>query len=391
MLVGCTRANAPEPAASPKLRSTPETCTDATDCRTHCEEKAWPACGRLLTFSQPDTEPQFLEAARFACSAGYALACERGASLLATKKDAGALDLATRACSLNPGDGCFTLASLLRDGVVGPQDSSSAFELFKRACAAGSARSCSEVAAAYAAGQVVNADPEQAASYFEKACQAGDATACNTFAEALLSGRGLWPNAERGVQLATRACEQDGANCLTLARLHRTGGLLEKDLQRARSLYERACQAAPQRGCPALWSFVLEFGTPAELSRAVKELARSCEEGRGFACADVGNAYRYGRGVERDTDRAQQHFERACELDGNCEGLADLAQASGQKADATRARELYERACFEARKWSACFKLGTADAVELGMAEAEAECIAGNAETCEILRARRLR
>lgn len=388
---GC--AGSPPPKAepiAPVARSSPESCPDLADCRSHCQEKRWPACERALSFAESERSV-FLAEARSACTVGYAPACERAAWILQDQKDPAAVELATRSCSLDAVNGCFPLASLMRAGIVMPADTSSAFELFKRGCEAGSARSCSEVAKAYATGDVVNADPEQAIAYHEKACKSGEAGSCNEFAKVLLSGRGMWPDPARAVELSRRACESSGAYCLTLAELHRTGGLLEKDLNTARSLLQKACKAAPEEGCSALWAFELQEGDPKDHARAVQELAVVCEKGQGAACAHVGAAYRTGRGVTADEKRASEFFERSCEMTSDCEGLADLTQATGKNADTLHARALYERACFEARRWTACFKLDSAEAIERGMAEAEYECVAGNAATCEVLRARRLR
>lgn len=390
-IVGC--GSAPPPAPKPVVaRTAPEQCRDSADCESHCREKRWIACDRLLEFaSQVGGDALRQSKAELACQIGHAPACEVAAELLAARNDPKGAELAQRACSLDSPKGCFTLATFLHDGKLMAEDQSSAFELFKRACSAGSAESCSQVASAYAAGDIVEPDPELASQLYEKACNDGVPAACSNFGLALLSGAGVWPDQARGLKLLELSCEKEGGYCVALAQLYARGHVVEKDLGKARELYQRACTAAPELGCSHFWLFVLEHGSTNELSRAISELEPFCEKGQGVVCDGLGAAHRDGRGVTRDFDEAERYFKRACDIQNLCESLADLLKARAAASASPSPAELYRQACFEGGQFSACFKLGTPEATDRGLREAEPLCVAGDQSACELIRAERLK
>lgn len=77
----------------------------------------------------------------------------------------------------------------------------------------------------------------------------------------------------------------------------------------ARSLFDRACEAGTTRGCTE--STILETretGTTSAVARV--QLGSACDQGDGRACTELGLAYREGRGLPVDLEKAQDAFRR---------------------------------------------------------------------------------
>lgn len=240
-----------------------------------------------------------------------------------------------------------------------------------------------------ASGAGAQADPEQALVYDERGCKGEDAASCGGLASALLTGRGAWPDHARAVAMLRTWCERDKLLCPMLARLYERGGPVKKDPNQARELYRLGCEQSPAPECTPYWVFLAQHGADAEVGRAATELEKECGAGKAHACEAAGHAHDAGRGIKKDPERAHALFAKACELGDLCRGSAHGARERG--ADARDIAELLGRACFEAGDYGACFELGTPDAIGRGLEQAEPECVAGDAEICELVRVQRTR
>jgi TPR repeat protein len=75
---------------------------------------------------------------------------------------------------------------------------------------------------------------------------------------------------------------------------------------------------------------------------------RQCNEGDAWVCAQMGNKYRSGEGVEKNSLKAFELLTRACngKNDIGCNNLGTMYEAGdGIEKSLARARELYEKAC----------------------------------------------
>jgi TPR repeat protein len=161
------------------------------------------------------------------------------------------------------------------------------------------------------------------------ACDHGDAHACDRLSDVYGDSDGVPRDLERQRTLAQRACDgQDADGCFDLARIYARGIGVAQDaaksetlLQRAHALHARQCDARYLDSC---YDLALDF-----------------RDGRGTAADDAS--------ASRLLQEVAERYERACNRDDpdGCEGLADMTRegTGGLHRDASRAAELYERAC----------------------------------------------
>ncbi len=84
--------------------------------------------------------------------------------------------------------------------------------------------------------------------------------------------------------------------------------------------------------------------------------------GNGKSCLELGLLYIKGHGVEQDTAKALEYYEKACDLGLGEGGMAlGVLYANGQdtlRQDYTRAKTYFERAC-DLGDGRGCYVLGT--------------------------------
>lgn len=117
---------------------------------------------------------------RHACiTEANAEACERLAHRRHRRgHHADAAELHERACSLDRGRSCFSLAGLALHGHLGDRDPGTARRWLSAGCALEHPESCARLGALKRLGQGGPADPEGAQQALDIACQAGIANAC---------------------------------------------------------------------------------------------------------------------------------------------------------------------------------------------------------------------
>lgn len=151
--------------------------------------------------------------------------------------------------------------------------------------------------------------------------------------------------------------------CTRLATLYWFPRVGKRDLSRAESLYQRACDGGDPLACFSLgrmYSDALPMqdkaGKAPELLRQSAEgFDRQCQAGQARSCLDLAAMYQAGRGVERSTEKsaalhakAAPILERDCQagVARSCVDLSGLVFAgNGVSKDENRAVNLIERAC----------------------------------------------
>jgi hypothetical protein len=150
---------------------------------------------------------------------------------------------------------------------------SEAFPLYEQTCAGGRAGSCNHLGAIYLFGTAGTRDNLLAAAFFKKACDADYALGCANLADMYRRRQGLTMDTAKAAELYSKACE---------------GGFAE--------------------------------------SRAVTLFFKACNAGDAGACANLGNSYRLGRGVEQDSEKARKFLDKGCNM-GNkwgCDRLKEI-------------------------------------------------------------------
>jgi TPR repeat protein len=156
--------------------------------------------------------------------------------------------------------------------------------------------------------------PVEQTSLYDKACDGGDATAC--------------------FRLAT----------------------FEADPDRARELYQAACERGSMDAC-AQYGYLL---MSAESRDAVKVLEDGCDRRSGAACTHLAYLYAVGKIVAKDDLRSLEFYTRGCSF-GDARGCYNQGlmrdQGRGFAMSATSAAPAYEQACNEGIS-TACTNLG---------------------------------
>lgn len=113
------------------------------------------------------------------------------------------------------------------------------------------------------------------------------------------------------------------AACAELADRFETAREVPRDLTRAATLRERACELRDPQSCTAAARMHgTGRGVVPNRARQVELLVAACHLGDGAACATAARAYETGAGVSADEARAGALRERAC-LAGDAESCGD--------------------------------------------------------------------
>lgn len=201
----------------------------------------------------------------------------------------------------------------------------------------------------------------------EPACEADHAVACARLGWMYQWAKGVDRDYDRARELYERACQTSDKHvgCENLGRLYENGEGVDEDLDRARQLYEKACDEGPA-GCQRLGNiYQLGRGVEADYDRARRLYLKACRGDDAIGCKYLADMYASGTGVGPDQERAFELYKRACdtgELREGCNHAGFMYEdGEGIEQSYRKAREYYERAC-EAEDLSSqaagCFNLG---------------------------------
>lgn len=131
----------------------------------------------------------------------------------------------------------------------------------------------------------------------------------------------------------------------------------QRDLERARTLQDKACKAGNDKACTALGELKSRgLGGPVDVEGAMALFTTACEHGELNACARQARLLH----VDRKFKEAKPLFEKAC-AGGEplgCNGVATyLRDGVGGKVSPKKARELFDQVCEEGLPES-CANLG---------------------------------
>lgn len=187
-------------------------------------------------------------------------------------------------------------------------------------------------------------DPAKARDLFRRACELKDRDGCFNLARMLETGLGGPEDVEAAGALYNQSCDLGHApSCNNLAVLLTRSGHQDQ----AQVLQQRACERGDGRACFNL-GFQLEQSTVSNPAAASAYYRQACALNYVEGCYYLGFLYRYGRGVDKDTERGTKLYEQACEASyaRACSSLGSILQrGDGVEVDAALAREYFQRAC----------------------------------------------
>lgn len=248
------------------------------------------------------------------------------------------------------------LAIELLEGKAGkPPDPAKAAALLGGACTARNAPSCTLLGFLHENGRLGPADPRRALALYQEGCGLDDAEGC--VAAAAVYARGLLgtPDPAAAIAPLTKACELgSGAGCVTLAQKYDQALGVERDADKAKTLYlrahERLAAECPKSGqsCDQLGTlYVFGSGVAVDYAKARAAFASGCDAGSGNACRAVGYMLQRGYGTPPDAAAALPYYQKACDQFDNADGCAEAGAilTNSGSADAARLNALADRAC----------------------------------------------
>ncbi|HPH65842.1 MAG TPA: tetratricopeptide repeat protein, partial [Kofleriaceae bacterium] len=179
-----------------------------------------------------------------------------------------------------------------------------------------------------------------------KQCEAGSAGSCATLAAMYRNGSGAAKDMAKAGTYGQKACDKDvSAGC----RMAAAAKLEAKDAKGAIELLDKACKADGGAVCVDLGVAQLGSKDARSSVNAQYSFRRACYGGEGEGCAWLGTLYAEGKGGASASPKlAAAFYEKGCK-DGSgraCEGLGGLLlTGKGVAKDAQRATELFAKAC----------------------------------------------
>jgi TPR repeat protein len=237
-----------------------------------CELDYYPACENAGIYYAKGygtrTNPQ--KAAEFykrACDGGtghacFALAIAHLEGDGAEEDPTKALELAELACKRDEGEACVFAGLRYENGMGAEQDDEKARDYYKDGCSWRMVRACTKYGSMWRDGRGGEEDDEVARRLFARSCANDDGDACFELAEMLEAGEGDEdlgeeddPEEEADPIKAADHYEMaclvgHGQGCAELARLHREGKGVRKDVEKASMLQEKACMEGHEDSCP---------------------------------------------------------------------------------------------------------------------------------------------
>jgi TPR repeat protein len=232
-------------------------------------------------------------------------------------------------------NGSWTSCAWLSAGLSKSGDQASrerAWHLAKQACDNKNAEGCANAARIiawwYGKGQPRDEDLALAMALVKQACDLGSSAACNDYALGLVQ-RHQPGDTDEAKGIFERQC-RDGfePSCVTLGVQEKAGAFGPVNIERARTLWRKACSCGNMDGCGNTAKILLNSG---QKDAGLRLMEHACANDHYGTCADLGRIYSEGTLVPRDVSRARSYFKHACELDDwkACEAL----KTSGQSSD----------------------------------------------------------
>ena len=235
----------------------------------------------------------------------------------------------------------YGVGSLYAGGLGVPRDPAAAFRWFERAARSGHGAAQTAIGAAYAKGEGVEADYIEAKAWLEKAAAKGYPIAEERLGWLYCQGFGVPKDLLKAIELYESSSKLGNpAAKYALAEIYESGEGVEADVGRATELYRSAAADDHPVALRRLAELLFSDDATVDKKEALAFCRRAVNAGDVEAIVDLGLAYEKGWGVEKDTKKASELYQKA--------------QAQGCKTAEIRLEELkpevqYQRgvACME--------------------------------------------
>ncbi|WP_285713651.1 tetratricopeptide repeat protein [Erythrobacter oryzae] len=223
---------------------------------------------------------------------------------------------------------------------------------------------------------------------FEELCERGDAKACGDAAEQFWVGSSTVPiDLNKAMTLYERACRGGSAgDCGILGLKFEFGRGPAKDLVKARYFYNLACEGGVPLGCHDAADMARLIDVNPDRAMITRLYGTACDGGVPEACEQLGDQHFDGNWVEKSFPKAAQFYRLACETDpesGACLKWAKmLFDGRGIPADGKRAAQIFEQGCKNGQLES-CDLLGEAFESGEGVPQDDKKAVALWKPACE--------
>lgn len=249
-------------------------------------------------------ESKALELYKKSCDSGFHVACKEGH--ISYDASVPSIDIIqyTQSCDKKEAEGCYRLAMAHYKGSL-PQNRVKGRELLYEACDLGSSPACGALADLYMDAR----NPEAMNEICQKANPKDCADAYGKMGYAYYMGFNAQKDKSLALQYYQKGCDGGSPQaCFNLSGMYGRGEAVAPDRNKMMELLSKACDARKVEACMGL-------GNQEGYVRAASLLNESCENGNAKACTDLGEFYNRGRGVAKDTVKANEYFDKGCELD----------------------------------------------------------------------------
>jgi uncharacterized protein len=348
------------------------------------------------------------ESLQAACIAGNQSACTDAGIRMTdgngTQKDeVRGAQLFLTACTQNDARACMLWGYALENGRGIAMNLSEARKAYEGGCSGGNALGCNNVGLLYHAGKGGPRDESMAQSFYSKACEMELGLGCRNLGVLHADAQTLPQSRVYAVTSFDKACrlgDMDGCN---KQAWHAEQGLgTVRDLEKARTLYAKACNAQYALACQNAQLLAAKFPVPAsstksaalpdapvaisktdtipaknnsastldesakmkdpeylhtmggnayslrDFVKAREYYNKACLAGRGVSCGYAGLLYHDALGGKKDFAKSFPLFKKGCDAkDGFfCKYVGDAyANGEGVKKNAKTAQKFYKKAC----------------------------------------------
>jgi TPR repeat protein len=190
-------------------------------------------------------------------------------------------------------------------------------------CQHNSANGCLQLGTLLNDGKKIPRSPIGAARSLGRACDIGSQSACTSLLSLV---------ATDGDSVLQQPCTQgDATSCFMLGSLYALGQGVNRNPERAATLYQQSCTAGFTRGCGLLGeAYISGQGVPRDMVKARQILEGACDAGYAFGCFNVGIMHREGIETVPNVALAQSRFRQGCTLGypDACKAVEPIASAA---------------------------------------------------------------
>lgn len=232
-----------------------------------------------------------------------------------------------KCCKLNPST-CTGSAKYLLEQKKSPKDfeltnlkkEDNAFEylLLEKACKYQDGKGCFEIALNF-----FSKNPEKYIEWISKGCDLKDDLSCLG-----LNVLFKYTNPYKALEAVKKGCKNEGEfSCSILADYYKKGIYIEKNIDKAFSLYQKSCDSNIAIACTNLAELLENKHDKNKANNIIDILQKACDLEDGAGCIFLGFMNERGLETTKDTNKAQELYSKGNTLNANSCIFNDDARA----------------------------------------------------------------